>query len=206
MFNKVNIGSNLNISKKMMAEIYDMPVIVKVNKFDEEEVDKFSKSMELAQNTGQPVIPIVIDSYGGAVYSLLAMIGIIDQCEVPVATIGLGKMMSCGSVLLSCGTEGYRYSCPNSTVMIHDVSSWSSGKVEEVKASTAQTDKLNKVVFERMAKNCGQPKDYFLKLLFEKHHAEWYLTSREAKKHNIVNTIGIPSFKINISSSVEFGT
>jgi len=187
------------------VEVMSLPITVKVTKFDEEEVEKFRKSMEDAYNTGQEVIPIVIDSYGGYVYSLLAMIDIIDQSPVPVATIGLGKMMSCGSVLLTCGAEGMRYATPTSTVMIHDVASGNQGKVEEIKASAAQTDKLNKTIFERMALNCGHDKNYFMDQLFKKHHAEWYLTAKEAKKQNVINIIGSPSFSVDIGTTIEFG-
>lgn len=203
MFNKINLDPKLRINK--LGDVFTLPVTIKVNKFDEEEVEKFRKSMEEAQNTGQEVIPVLIDSYGGYVYSLLAMIDIIDQSPIPVATIGLGKMMSCGSVLLTCGEEGMRYATPSSTVMIHDVASWNQGKVEEIKANAAQTDKLNKTIFERMAINCGHDKGYFMEQLFKKHHAEWYLTAKEAKKQNVINVIGSPSFDINIEASIGFG-
>lgn len=203
MFNKINVDPQLRINK--LADVFTLPVTIKVNKFDEEEVEKFRKSMEEAQNTGQEVIPILIDSYGGAVYSLLAMIDIIDQSTLPVATIGLGKMMSCGSVLLTCGAEGMRYAGPASTVMIHDVSSWNQGKVEEVVANAAQIVKLNKMIFERMAKNCGQEKTYFLDQLFKKHHAEWYLTAKQARLENVINHIGIPNFSVDIDVTVGFG-
>jgi len=205
MYNRVTVDPSLRINHKLLVEVMSLPITVKVTKFDEEEVEKFRKSMEDAYNTGQEVIPIVIDSYGGYVYSLLAMIDIIDQSPVPVATIGLGKMMSCGSVLLTCGAEGMRYATPTSTVMIHDVASGNQGKVEEIKASAAQTDKLNKTIFERMALNCGHDKNYFMDQLFKKHHAEWYLTAKEAKKQNVINIIGSPSFSVDIGTTIEFG-
>ena len=205
MYNRVTVDPSLRINHKLLVEVMSLPITVKVTKFDEEEVEKFRKSMEDAYNTGQEVIPIVIDSYGGYVYSLLAMIDIIDQSPVPVATIGLGKMMSCGSVLLTCGAEGMRYATPTSTVMIHDVASGNQGKVEEIKASAAQTDKLNKTIFERMALNSGHDKNYFMDQLFKKHHAEWYLTAKEAKKQNVINIIGSPSFSVDIGTTIEFG-
>ena len=46
------------------------PVIVRVTKFNEDGYDKFRKQMSDAHNTGQTVIPVVIDSYGGEAYSL----------------------------------------------------------------------------------------------------------------------------------------
>ena len=58
-------------------ELKKSPVIIRVNKFTEESAKKFSEQMALAHNTGQKVIPVVIDSYGGQVYRLMEMIGAI---------------------------------------------------------------------------------------------------------------------------------
>jgi ATP-dependent Clp protease protease subunit len=52
------------------VELRKPPAIVKVNKFTEESAKKFHQEMAMAHNSGQKVIPIVIDSYGGQVYSL----------------------------------------------------------------------------------------------------------------------------------------
>ena len=43
----------------------NLPVIIRVNKFDESSAKDFSTQMMKAQNTGQPVVPVIIDSYGG---------------------------------------------------------------------------------------------------------------------------------------------
>ena len=122
------------------VEVRRVPIIIRVNKFDEESAEKFTKLVGEAHNTGQPVIPIVIDSYGGQVYSLMAMISALNNAELPIATIVEGKAMSCGAVLASFGDEGRRFADPQATIMIHDVSSMEWGKVEELKASAKEAD------------------------------------------------------------------
>ena len=82
-------------------ELRKAPVIIRVNKFDEKSAKEFQHQMAQAHNTGQKVIPIVIDSYGGQVYSLMAMISAIKHSEIPIATIVEGKAMSCGAILFS---------------------------------------------------------------------------------------------------------
>ena len=84
-------------------ELRKSPVIIRVNKFDEDAAKKFSDEIALAHNTGQKIIPVVIDSYGGQVYSLMSMISAIKNSEIPVATIVEGKAMSCGAILFSFG-------------------------------------------------------------------------------------------------------
>lgn len=174
------------------------PIIIRVNKFDEESAKEFTDLMSRAQNTGQSVIPVVIDSYGGQVYSLMSMISAIRASRVPVATIIEGKAMSCGALLFSFGAEGMRYMDPDATLMIHDVSTGAIGKIEEVKADAKEGERLNKKVYEMMARNCGKPADYFLKLVHDRGHADWYLEAQEAKNHNLANELRIPTLTCKV--------
>ena len=184
--------------------IDDLPVVIRLNKFDEPSAKAFSAAVMKAQNTGQPVLPIIIDSYGGQVYSLMSMISDIKHSRIRVATIVQGKAMSCGAILFSFGAEGMRYMDPDATVMIHDVSSMERGKVEEVKASAEETERLNKKIYHMMAENCGQHKDYFLDIVHEKGHADWFLEADECKKHNLANHLHIPEMKINATVKFDF--
>ena len=178
--------------------------VIRVRKFDEASAKEFSELMTKAQNTGQPVVPVIIDSYGGQVYSLMSMISDIQHSRIPVATIVQGKAMSCGAILFSFGAEGKRYMDPNATVMIHDVSSMGWGKVEELKADAAETERLNQIVYRMMAQNCGHHDEYFLDIVHDKGHADWYLDANECKKHKIANHLHVPELKIETKVKFTF--
>jgi|TARA_R110000823_G_scaffold301960_1_gene423049 ATP-dependent Clp protease protease subunit len=184
--------------------IDDLPTAIRVRKFDETSAKDFSSLINKAQNSGQPVIPVIIDSYGGQVYSLMSMISDIKHSKIPVATIVQGKAMSCGAILFSFGTEGYRYMDPDATVMIHDVSSMEIGKVEEIKASAEETERLNQKIYSMMAENCGHHKDYFLDIVHEKSHADWFLGAEECKKYNLANHLHVPELKIKATVEFDF--
>jgi ATP-dependent Clp protease protease subunit len=184
--------------------IDDLPVIIRVRKFDETGAKEFTNLMMKAQNTGQPVVPVLIDSYGGQVYSLMSMVSDIKHSKIPVATIVQGKAMSCGALLFSFGAEGHRYMDRDATLMIHDVSSMNWGKVEEIKATAEETERLNKKAYQMMAKNCGQHKDYFLDLIHQKGHADWFVEADEARKHNLANHLRIPEMKIETKVNFKF--
>ena len=186
------------------VELRKQPVIIRVNKFDEDSAKKFQQEIAQAHNTGQKVIPIVIDSYGGQVYALMTMISAIKHAELPVATIVEGKAMSCGAVLLTFGEEGMRFADPDATVMIHDVSSGGYGKIEELKADVKEAERLDDKIFTMMARNCGKKDDYFKKKVFTKKHADWFMDSIEAKKHGIVNHLRVPKFHIDVSVDIDF--
>jgi len=194
----MNVLVNKDKNIKEESLIKD-PVIVKVSKFDEEGYEEFSKQMNDAHDTGQTIIPIVIDSYGGEAYSLMGMISIIQNAKLPVATIVESKAMSCGAILFTFGDEGHRYMSSTATLMIHDVASVAFGKIEEIKADAKEGDRLNSLVYKMMAENCGHPKEYFKELVHERGHSDWYLDAKLAKKHNLTNHIGVPSLEVNIS-------
>ena len=185
------------------CELYYSPIVIYVNEFTNKSAKEFSHKMTLAHNTGQPIIPIVIDSYGGEVYSLMNMISEIMNSELPIMTIAQGKAMSCGAVLLSFGDDGMRYADPNATIMIHDVASGAFGKVAELKSDVKEAERLNKKIFSMVDTNCEQPNGFFMKKLKEKDRADWYLTAKKAKKFNLVNHLRIPTFMVDVEVKMK---
>jgi|SRR5690606_3884259 len=184
-------------------ELIDLPKIILVNDFDEDSAKKFYSDFTDAENSDQDTILIVIDSYGGYLYSLLPMVDLIKSSKKKIATLCLGKSMSCGAVLLSCGMDGYRFISPYSTVMIHDVSSLARGKNEEIKADSAEAERLNNLIYKLMDNNCGHPEGYFQKLVHDRSHADWYLTAQAAIEHKMANHIRIPNFEVTIKAEIK---
>lgn len=183
-------------------ELKKEPIIIIVNEFTEDAANDFATAISHAQNTGQEVVPVIIDSFGGQVYSLLSMISSIRSSNIPVATIVKGKAMSCGAILASFGEDGLRFMDKEATMMIHDVSSYAFGKIEELKSDVRESERLNKKVYTMMARNCGKPDNYFSDLIHDKGHADWFLDAEEAKEHNIVQKLRIPQLKCSIDVNI----
>ena len=194
---KRNIDSNIKT-----VELRSNPFIIRVNKFDEKSAKEFAEKMASAHNTGQSVIPVIIDSYGGQVYSLMSMIASIKNSELPVATIVEGKAMSCGVILFSCGTEGYRYITEDATLMIHDVSSASWGKNSEIQASAEEVKRLNKKIYRILSENSNKSEKWFNKQLNEKGRADWFIESKEAIDLGLADKVGMPKLQINIKLDI----
>jgi len=207
---KYNINIDPKIKIKNMEEHSNVPIYLRfTGDVSEESAEKFCEELESAEDmalrSGQEIIPIIINSFGGDVYALLSMVDQINSCKVPIATIVEGKAMSAGAVLFTCGADGHRYITPNSTVMIHEVSSQSWGKNEEIKASSIEIDRLNQKLLKLMSKNCGKSDNYFIDLVHEKRHADWYLSPQECVQHNIASVIGCPGFEVNFKMDFRFG-
>jgi len=199
----INVDPRLHRHK--LDDLLDKPVVIRVNKFDEDALEDFEEEMDDAHSTGQPVIPIVIDSFGGSAYGILGMVAAIENSKIPVATILTAKAMSAGAILFCFGTEGYRFMHPEAWLMIHDVGSMTGGKVEEIKADAKQMDNLNQRMYKRVSKHLGHPADYIGNLIKENHHVDWFLTAKEAKKHKIANHLHVPKFEVKIGLDITFG-
>jgi ATP-dependent Clp protease protease subunit len=194
MFPKFTIDRR--VGEKPIQEILNYPTAIYVNEFTEDSLKGFAEQWSQAQNSDQDVIPIIIDSFGGVVYSLFGMIDIIKKSDRPVATICIGKAMSCGAGLLCAGTEGYRYASENSFIMIHDVSQMLGGSLFELENGIKHTKAVGKKLFEVMARNVGHADpNYFRNLYKENSYADLYMTAREALSHKIINHIGIPTME-----------
>lgn len=202
MIKKIDIDPR--IKPKNINDLIELPVVIRINKFNEDGAKAFSEDLNKAHETGQPVIPIVVDSYGGQVYSFLSMLSELEQCRLPVATICESKAMSAGCFLFSMGKKGMRYMSPHATLMLHEVSSFTVGKVEDLKADVDEVTRLNDYLFKLLAKNCGKPANYFVDLMHKKGHADLFLDPKDSKKHGLCDNIGIPKFEVKLSLEYSF--
>ena len=193
----MNLIYNIAPEIKIGLESINPPVIITVQEFTEESYTIFRKDFNNALNTNQPFIPIIIDSYGGQAYSLLAMIDIINASTKPVYTIAQSKIMSCAAILFSAGER--RYISPNATVLIHDVASRAKGKIGELLSDVAETKRLDDKVYKLLDDNTNNKPGFFKSEVHKRDHADWYLTPETALKIKLATKIGIPTFTVNIS-------
>lgn len=179
------------------------PITVTINEFDEKSTKEFFTSCEEALETGQNLIPVIIDSYGGEVYSLLAMIDYIKQSKIPIMTICSGKACSCGSILLSCGHPGYRYANPHSSIMIHDLSSVIYGKYNDMEIDLKESKRLNSLIFKILDENCKQKSGFFAHKLDKINKADLWLTADKAKEYRLIDQVGSPDLTYKISAEFK---
>jgi ATP-dependent Clp protease protease subunit len=177
-----------------------------VNDFTEENVTVLSQQLQIAVDSPQTIIPVIINSYGGDVYALMAMIDLIQNCPKTIATVVMGKAMSCGAFFASYGAPGMRFISSNSTVMVHDVSSGQDfTKIGEMEVSAAEARRLQNKIFTDLAVRNGVEKSYYLDIMHSRGHTDWYLTPKEAVKHRLVDHIGVPKYKMEVQVSEKFG-
>ena len=113
-------------------------------------------------------ISIYINSPGGSVTAGLAIYDTMKIIKSDVETIGVGMSASMGAFLLSSGTKGKRsillvngtkgkrFILPNTSVMIHEVSSFSTGKVGEMQNRLDHSKDLNYKIFKILAEKSNR--------------------------------------------------
>ena len=104
-------------------------------------------------------INMYINSPGGSITAGLAIFDTMNFLKCDVVTICTGLAASMGAVLLSAGTKGKRMALPNSTVMIHQASSGTSGNIQDQRVTLRYTEELNKKILEILAKTTGKTKN-----------------------------------------------
>ena len=92
----------------------------------------------LAADEPDKEIDLYINSPGGSVYDGLAIKDTIDSIPCKVNTVGLGMCASMGAYLLSAGT-GVRKAMKNCRIMIHSVSSGTSGTFHDMAVDYEET-------------------------------------------------------------------
>jgi ATP-dependent Clp protease protease subunit len=139
----------------------------------------------LANESPKKDIFLYINSPGGSVYDALAIYDTMQFVEPDIQTVGIGVQASAAAFLLSSGTKGKRSILEHATVMIHQPSSGTRGKVTDQEIDLRESLRIKRLLEEIMAKNTGQKVE---KIHDDMERDKW-LTAEEAKKYGIVDQI-----------------
>ena len=101
-------------------------------------------------------ISFYINSPGGIVWSGLAMYDTMQYISSKIMTICIGQAASAGSLLLTAGEKGMRFSLPNSRIMVHQPSGGYQGQVTDIEIQTKEIIKTKKRLNEIYAKHTGK--------------------------------------------------
>lgn len=187
--------SNNNHNKKK-TDVY-------VTGFTETDLTSFRNAVQEVVDGGAGFIKVVINSYGGAVYNCIAMMNILESLEIPVVTVCEGYAMSAGAALLTCGDKGYRFAHPDATIMIHQMSTFLYGGMNEIENDVEQSKLLQDRLLNKMAKNIGKKSGYFQGVFKKAAYQDIFMTAEEAKTMGIVNELRLPTIQVVTSQHVE---
>lgn len=128
---------------------------------------------------------LYINSPGGTVYDALAIYDTMQYVTNDIQTVGIGVQASAAAVILSSGTKGKRFVLPNATVMIHQPSSGTQGKVTDMEIDLKEGLRIKQRLNEIMAENTGQTVDR----IKEDMERDKWMTADQARKYGIIDAV-----------------
>ena len=101
-------------------------------------------------------IAMYINSPGGVVTSGLSIYDTMQYIKPKVSTVCIGQAASMGSLLLTAGEPGMRFSLPNSRIMVHQPSGGYQGQATDIMIHAQETQKLKDRLNSIYVKHTGQ--------------------------------------------------
>ena len=128
-----------------------------------------------------------ICSPGGDLSACFALIDVMKGSRIPIRTIGMGMISSCGLLMFISGTKGRRILTPNTSILSHQYSWGSYGKEHELFAQVKEFDLTTKRIVGHYKKCTGLSEKQIRKYLLPPEDV--WLSAEEAKKLGICDKI-----------------
>ena len=135
-------------------------------------------------------IKFYISTYGGAADEMFAIYDVMNYVKrqgVIIETVGLGKVMSAGTLLLAAGTPGHRKLGKHCRVMIHAVAGGSMGELHSIKNELEQMNVLQESYIQAMADETEMSKKQIQNLINRKVNV--YLSASEAIEKGLADEV-----------------
>jgi ATP-dependent Clp protease, protease subunit len=130
-------------------------------------------------------IAFYINSPGGIVTSGLAIYDTMQYIRPPVSTLCIGQAASMGSLLLTAGAKGKRYTLPNSRIMIHQPSGGFQGQATDIEIHAKEILQTRTRLNEIYANHTGQT----VKVIEEAMERDKFLSPDEAKTFGLIDEV-----------------
>ena len=134
-----------------------------------------------------PQLTLVINSPGGDVHAAFALIDTMKASTIPIKTVGLGLIASCGFLIFIAGTKGKRILTPNTSILSHQYSWGSAGKEHELYARVKEFELSTQRMIEHYKKCIGMSEKQIREILLPPQDV--WLSAKEARKLKICDKI-----------------
>jgi ATP-dependent Clp protease protease subunit len=130
---------------------------------------------------------LMICSDGGQLEDAFALIDVMRSSKIPIKTVGLGSIASSGLLIFLTGTRGRRVLTPNTSILSHQFSWGSSGKVHELFATVKEFQLVEKRMIEHYRITTGLDDEVIKKVLLPPQDV--YLSADEALEYGICDVV-----------------
>ena len=135
----------------------------------------------------QKELTLGICSPGGDLNACFAFIDVMKGSRIPIRTIGLGMIASCGLLMFITGTKGKRILTPNTSILSHQFTWGSYGKEHELFATVRELELTTERMINHYKKCTGLKEEDIRKYLLPPQDV--WLGAKEAKKLGLCDKI-----------------
>lgn len=130
-------------------------------------------------------ISMYINSPGGVVTAGLSIYDTMQYIKPKVSTLCVGQAASMGSLLLTAGAKGMRFSLPNSSIMVHQPSGGYQGQATDIMIHAEYTARLKKNLNEIYVNHTGQDYETVVQAL----ERDNFMSAQDAKDWGLIDEI-----------------
>lgn len=130
---------------------------------------------------------LMVCSDGGSVSDAFALIDVMKSSAIPIKTVGLGSIASCGLLIFLAGQKGRRILTPNTSILSHQFSWGSSGKAHELFATMKEFELTQQRMVTHYRECTGLEDEVIRKVLLPPQDV--WLSAEEALEYNICDHI-----------------
>ncbi|MBQ9478840.1 MAG: ATP-dependent Clp endopeptidase proteolytic subunit ClpP [Selenomonadaceae bacterium] len=130
-------------------------------------------------------IHLYINSPGGVVTAGLAIYDTMQYIKPDVSTICIGQAASMGSLLLTAGAKGKRFSLPLARIMIHQPLGGASGQSTDIQIQAREILRLREIGNDILTRHTGQPRE---KIIADTERDN-FMTPEEAKAYGLIDDV-----------------
>jgi len=132
-------------------------------------------------------LTMIVNSVGGECAEGFAVIDLMSTSRLPIATVGVGNIMSMGVLLVSGGTHGYRTLTKNTEIMAHQFAGYFGGKQHELIATHEAYNMLENRFIQHFLKHSNLSEKKIRDILFST--TDRYLSPNECKKYGLCDRV-----------------
>ena len=128
-----------------------------------------------------------ICSPGGDLNACFALLDVMMGSKIPIRTIGMGMIASCGLLMFITGTKGKRILTPNTSILSHQYTWGSYGKEHELFATVKEFELTTERMINHYKKCTGLSEKVIREKLLPPHDV--WLDANQAKRLGICDRI-----------------
>jgi ATP-dependent Clp protease protease subunit len=130
-------------------------------------------------------IQMFINSPGGVIYAGMAIYDTMQQISAPVSTTAVGLTASFGTVLLTAGQKGMRYSLPNATIHMHQPLGGAQGQASDIVIQANEIMRLKDRLIEVLVRHTGRDRD----VIERDTDRDVYLSAQQAVDYGLIDAV-----------------